>query len=92
MELLVDVFPQPEEFPVPDYSPIWACAKPVEFDEIGNKLDEIAWSGLITSVISSTSEFDAQYDKMLADLEGSGMSEAEAMLTEIVTEMVSLSE
>ena len=92
VELLVDVFPQPEEFPVPDYSPIWACAKPVEFDEIGNKLDEIAWSGLITSVISSTSEFDAQYDKMLADLEGSGMSEAEAMLTEIVTEMVSLSE
>ena len=88
VELLVDVFPQTSEFEVPEYSPVWACMKPVEFDEIGNKLDEIAWSGLITCVISEESEFDAAYDNMLATLEGSGMSEAEAMLTEIVKDMV----
>ena len=91
VELLVDVFPQTSEFEVPEYSPVWACMKPVEFDEIGNKLDEIAWSGLITCVISEESEFDAAYDNMLATLEGSGMSEAEAMLTDIVKDMVALS-
>ena len=64
----------------------------MEFDEIGNKLDEIAWSGLITCVISEELEFDAAYDNMLATLEGSGMSEAEAMLTEIVKDMVALSQ
>ena len=92
VELLVDVFPQTSEFEVPEYSPVWACMKPVEFDEIGNKLDEIAWSGLITCVISEESEFDAAYDNMLVTLEGSGMSEAEAMLTEIVKDMVALSQ
>ena len=92
VELLVDVFPQTSEFEVPEYSPVWACMKPVEFDEIGNKLDEIAWSGLITCVISEESEFDAAYDNMLATLEGSGMREAEAMLTEIVKDMVALSQ
>ena len=92
VELLVDVFPQTSEFEVPEYSPVWACMKPVEFDEIGNKLDEIAWSGLITCVISEELEFDAAYDNMLATLEGSGMSEAEAMLTEIVKDMVALSQ
>ena len=92
VELLVDVFPQTSEFEVPGYSPVWACMKPVEFDEIGNKLDEIAWSGLITCVISEELEFDAAYDNMLATLEGSGMSEAEAMLTEIVKDMVALSQ
>ena len=92
VELLVDVFPQTSEFEVPEYSPVWACMKPVEFDEIGNKLDEIAWSGLITCVISEESEFDAAYDNMLATLEGSGRSEAEAMLTDIVKDMVALSQ
>ena len=92
VELLVDVFPQTSEFEVPEYSPVWACMKPVEFDEIGNKLDAIAWSGLITCVISEESEFDAAYDNMLATLEGSGMSEAEAMLTDIVKDMVALSQ
>ena len=92
VEVLVVVFPQTSEFEVPEYSPVWACMKPVEFDEIGNKLDEIAWSGLITCVISEESEFDAAYDNMLATLEGSGMSEAEAMLTDIVKDMVALSQ
>lgn len=92
VDLLVDIFPQASEFETPRYSAIWAYTKPVEFDEIGNKLDEIAWSGLISCVIGSEADFDAQYDKMLSDLEGSGMSEAEAMLTEIVKEKVALAE
>jgi len=92
VELLVDIFPQPSEFEVPKYSAIWAYTKPVEFDEIGNKLDEIAWSKLISCVIGTQEDFDKTYDDMLAELEKSGMSQAEEMLTEIVKERVALVE
>ena len=92
VELLVDIYPQTSEFVTPKFSAIWAYTKPVEFDEISNKLDEVAWSALIGCVIGSESDFDAQYDKMIADLESTGMGEAEAMLTEIVKEKVALVE
>ncbi|MDE7224816.1 MAG: extracellular solute-binding protein [Acetatifactor sp.] len=92
VELLVDIFPQASEFETPKYSAIWAYSKPVEFDEIGNRLDEVAWSALITCVIGSESDFDASYDKMIADLESAGMQEAEEMLTEIIKEKVAMVE
>lgn len=92
VELLIDIFPQASEFEVPKFSAIWAYSKPVEFDEIGNKLDEVAWSALITCVIGSEADFDASYDKMIADLENTGMKEAEDMLTEIIKEKVAMVE
>lgn len=92
VELLVDVFPQADEFEVPKYSAVWAYTKPAEFDEIGNKLDEIAWSQLISCVIGSEKDFDSNYDKMLKEFEDSGMTEAEEMLTEIVKGRVALVE
>lgn len=92
VDLLTDIYPQASEFETPKYSAIWAYTKPVEFDEIGNKLDEIAWSALISCVIGSEADFDASYDKMISDLESTGMSEAEEMLTEIVKERVALVE
>lgn len=90
VELLVDTFPQASEFEVPKYSAVWAYTKPSEFDEIGNKLDEIAWSSLISAVIGKEAEFDATYDAMIQELEKSGMAEAEEMLTAIVKEKVEL--
>ncbi len=92
VELLVDIFPQADEFEVPKYSAIWAYTKPVEFDEIGNQLDEIAWSDLISCVIGSEADFDAGYDAMISDLEKAKMGTAEEMLTEIIKERVSLVE
>lgn len=89
-ELLVDIFPQPEEFEVPPYSPIWAYSMPVEFTEIVNKLDEIAWSSVVGCVIGTEEEFDAGYDQMIADMEDSDMAEAESMLTETLKERVAL--
>jgi len=89
-EMLVDIFPQPEEFEVPPYSPIWAYSMPVEFTEIVNKLDEIAWSSLVGCVIGTEEEFDAGYDQMIADMEDSDMAEAESMLTETLKERVAL--
>ncbi len=92
VELLVDIYPQASEFEVPKYSAIWAYTKPVEFDEIGNMLDEVAWSGLITCVIGSEAEFDTNYDAMIASLEKVGMGDAEEMLTAIIKEKVSMVE
>jgi len=91
VELLVDIFPQPDEFETPLYSPSWAYAKTAEYEEIVQQLDEIAWSGLISSVICSPSEFDAKYDKMLADLEATGMNRAGEILGSIIKERVELS-
>lgn len=90
VETLLDIFPQQDEFETPDYSPVWAMSKPVEFDEIGNKLDEIAQAALISCVMAKEADFDKSYDKMISDLEGSGMSEAEEMLTKIVKDKAAL--
>ena len=90
VDLLVDIFPQASEFEVPKYSAIWAYAKPMEFDEIGNQLDEISWSKLISCVIGSIDSFDANYNAMLNELESAGMSKAEQMLTDIIKGRVQL--
>ena len=90
VELLTEIFPQPSEFKTPGYSALWAYAKPAAFDEIASKLDEVAWPGLIKCVTGSLENFDANYDKMLSDLESVGASEAEAMLTEIIKEKVAM--
>ena len=90
VELIVDMFPQPDEFETPDYSPLWAYAMPVEFTEIVDKLDEVAWSALIKCVTGSEAEFDANYDAMIAELEATGMSEAEDMMTSIIAEKVAI--
>lgn len=92
VELLVDIFPQADEFETPPYSPLWAYAKPVEFDEIGDQLDEVAWTSLINCVKGSEADFDASYDAMLNELESVGMADAEQMLTDIIAEKVALVE
>lgn len=90
VELLVDMFPQASEFEVPPYPPLWALAKPMEFDEIENQLNEVSWSALIKCVTGSEADFDANYDSMLEELEKTGMAEAEQMLNEIIAEKVAL--
>lgn len=90
VELLVDVFPQPDEFETPDYSPLWAYAMPLEFTEIVDKLDEVSWSALIKCVTGTEAEFDANYDAMIAELEATGLRDAEEMMTNIIAEKVAI--
>lgn len=92
VELLTDIFPQPDEFETPPYSAIWAYTKPAQFDEISTRLDEIAWSSLVSLIIDEEANFDANYDKLVSDLESAGMTQAEDMLTEIIAEKVALLE
>ena len=90
-EILLDIFPQADEFETPDFPPLWAMSKPVEFDEIGNKLDEISQSQLVACVTAKEADFDKTYDKMIKELEDSGMKEAEDMLTEIIKDKIAVS-
>lgn len=92
VDLLLDIFPQKEEFEIPEFSPIWAYVMPAEFTDLNNKLDEVSWSSLITCVIGKPEAFDANYDAMLASLEATGMSKAEEMLTQMVKDKVALVE
>lgn len=92
VELLLDIFPQKDEFEIPEFPPIWAYVMPAEFTDLNNKLDEVAWSSLITCVIGKPEAFDANYDAMIASLEATGMSRAEEILTEMVKDKVALVE
>jgi putative aldouronate transport system substrate-binding protein len=92
VDMLVDILPQPSEFETPKYSPIWAYAKPSEFEEISSKLDEISWAGLIQCVINKEDKFDTNYDSMVKELEDAGMYDAEKMLSDIVKGKVALAE
>lgn len=91
-ELLVDIFPQPSEFETPAFSPTWAYSMPTDFVEISNKLDEIAQASLVGCVIGSEADFDSSYDKMLSDLESSGMADAAEILTDMVKGKVALTQ
>ncbi len=92
VELLLDIFPQKDEFEIPEFPPIWAYIKSAEFTDLNNKLDEVAWSSLITCVIGKPEAFDANYDAMIASLEATGMSRAEEILTKMVKDKVALVE
>lgn len=92
VDLLLDIFPQKDEFKIPEFPPIWAYIKPAEFTDLNNKLDEVAWSSLITCVIGKPEAFDANYDAMIASLEATGMSRAEEILTAMVKDKVALVE
>lgn len=92
VELLTDIFPQPEEFEVPAFPAIWAYNMPAEFTEILNILDEISWSGLVSMIIDSPDNFDASYDKLIADLEAADMARAEEILSEMIKAKAALAE
>lgn len=87
-ELLIDIFPQPDEFETPVYSPLWAYAIPQELSNNVSILDEIAFPALVKCVTESESSFDANWDAMIAELEANGLEETETMMTEFLATKV----
>ncbi len=63
---------------------------PLEFTEIVDKLDEVSWSSLIQCVTGSEEAFDDNYDAMIAELEATGMMDAEEMMSNIIAEKVAI--
>ncbi len=90
VELLTEIFPQPDEFATPPYPAVWAMTLPAEFNDYTTILDEIAWPGLIECVICDPSEFDAKWQELQDELDANGRAEAEAMLSELIMEKVEL--
>lgn len=89
VELLVDIFPQPDEFETPAYSPLWAYATPQEIVDLQNRLDEIAWPGMVKCVTESVDNFDENWDAMVQSLKDNGLDEANQMETEFLASKLS---
>ncbi|MDE7019184.1 MAG: extracellular solute-binding protein [Lachnospiraceae bacterium] len=87
-ELLIDIFPQPDEFETPVYSPLWAYAIPQELSNNVTILDEIAFPSLVKCVTEPESSFDANWDAMIAELKANGLDETNAMMTEFLATKV----
>ncbi|MGN0298969.1 MAG: extracellular solute-binding protein [Lachnospiraceae bacterium] len=92
VELLVDIFPQSNEFEVPEYSPVWAYTMPDAYTNMYKKMEEITWSQLVACIMTSEDSFDASYDAMLTALEKEGMSEVEQMVTDAIQERINIVE
>jgi len=88
VEMLIDIFPQPEEFAIPDYSPVWAQNLPSEFNDIATVLDDYAWTGLIKCVSAAEGQFEAEWEKLQSNLKNAGVTEAEEMLTKLIRNQV----
>lgn len=89
VEMLTDIFPQPDEFETSPYSPLWAYATPQEITSNVEILNEIAWPGLVKCVTESVDNFDANWDKLIADYEANGLEETEQMMTDFLAEKIS---
>ena len=88
-EMLTDMIAQPEEFDLLPYSALWAYQQPQELAEKQTILDEIAWPGLVKCVTESVDNFDANWDKLIADYEANGLEETEQMMTDFLAEKIS---
>lgn len=84
VDMLIDIFPQPEEFEVPVYSPLWAYAIPQELTNNVTILDEIAWPNLVKCVQEPVENFDENWDAMIAELEANGLAETNQMMTDFL--------
>ena len=88
VEMLTDIFPQPDDFNIIPYSPVWAQSMPPEFNDYATVLDEVAWPGLISCVICPESEFEAKWQQLQDKMKSVGIEEANGMLTEIIQKQV----
>lgn len=88
VELLLDIFPQEDEFETPIYSPLWAYSIPQELTNNVTILDEIAWPGIVKCVTESVDNFDANWEAMVADLEANGLEETNKMMTDFLASKI----
>lgn len=85
VEMLTDIFPQPDEFELLPYSALWAYQKPQELSDMEAILDEIAWPGLVKCVTGSEAEFENNWNAMVSELEANDLEEANRRMTEFLS-------
>lgn len=81
VDMLIDIFPQPDEFELLPYSPLWAYQIPQDLSNKVDILNEIAWPGLVKCVTGSEADFEANWNAMVAELEANGLNEANEEMT-----------
>lgn len=82
IEALTDIFPQPDEFELRPFSPIWAYQKPQELQDMETVLNDIAQKQLVKCVMCSEADFDATWDAFQKDLADNGVEECQKQYTE----------
>lgn len=82
VEMLIDIYPQADEFPTPEYSPLWAYTKTSEMEAKEDDLNDIAWKGLVKAVMCSEAEFEGCWNEMVNNLEDAGLREFEKTYTD----------
>ena len=82
IEALTDIFPQPDEFELRPFSPIWAYQKPQELQDMETVLNDIAQKQLVKCVMCSEADFDATWDAFQKDLADNGLEECQKGYTE----------
>ncbi len=88
VEMLTDIFPQPDEFALLPYSALWAYQKPQELANQENILNEIAWPALVKCVTGSEADFDSNWQAMVDDLNANGLEEANKAMTDFLATKV----
>lgn len=86
VEMLTDIFPQTDEFPVSPYGAVWQTSVPSDSDlnEIITKADEISQKTLPQLVLCSPDEFDAKWDQFQKDLVGAGIEDANTEMSQLI--------
>ena len=87
-DMVTDIFPQKDEFTTPPYSALWAYQFPQELSNAEELMNEIAWPGLVACVKGGQANFDANWDKMIAEMEANGLREAEQMMTDFLADKI----
>ena len=88
-DMLIDIFPQKEEFEKENYSPLWSLTLPDELNQILSNLNDIAWKGLIDCIVCKPEDFDAKWDEMQQKLKAVGLKKADQEMTALLREEIS---
>lgn len=86
--MLIDIFPQKEDFEETYYSPLWSKTLPEDVSELLSALDAVAWPGLIDCIVCAPEDFDRTWETLQENLVSAGLYEAEEKMTALVQEEI----
>ncbi len=84
VEMLIDIFPQKEEFNEVFYTPLWSKLLAPEINEKLAKLDEISWNCLIDAIVCQEEQFDNVWEDFQQKLIDAGVEEVQNEMTALV--------
>ena len=84
VEMLRDIFPPSESFPAPTHSAGWNLPLTRELAAEVERLNGVAWQGLIDCILSPQDTFDTCWEKLQNDLLEAGRLDAEAQMAALV--------